>query len=162
LQLYSLESEKVTPVTDGFTDDVGPTFDPEGKYLFFLSRRTLNPDIGGFELNFQFSTTDRIYAATLRKDVASPVAPESDEEKGDAADAEKDKDKDKDKQKDKDKGKDAAASDKKEEGDKDKDKDKKKEPEPLKVDLDGIGSRLTVLPVPAGRYAGLTAFEGKL
>ena len=40
---------------------------PEGKYLYFISRRTLDPEFGTFELNMQFSATDRIYVATLRE-----------------------------------------------------------------------------------------------
>ena len=159
IQLYSLDSGKTAAVTDGFTDDFNPTFEPGGKYLFFLSRRSLNPDIAGFELNFQFSATDRIFVATLRKDVASPVAPESDEEKGEEAD----KDKDKDKEKGKDEQKDAAKKDEGKDKDKDKDKNKDaKQDEPWKIELEGIGSRVTVLPVPPGRYAGLSAYAGKL
>jgi tricorn protease len=150
--VYSLDSAKATPVTDPLNDSFNPSFDLEGKNLYFISRRTLNPETGNFELNMQFSVTDRIYVATLHKDGASPVAPPSDEEKGEDASAEaKDKDKEKDKDKDKDK-------------DKSKDKDKKKaeEPAPVKIDLEWIGARQTVLPIPAGRYGGLTAFKSKL
>jgi hypothetical protein len=84
-------------VTDAFTDSFSPSFDPGGKNLYFISRRTLNPEFGTFELNMQFSVTDRIYVTTLVKDEASPVAPQSDEEKGDEADDDKKKDKEKDK-----------------------------------------------------------------
>lgn len=150
IHLYSVGTGKVTPMTDGLTDDFNPVFDPEGKYLYFLSRRTLDPEFGNFELNFQFSATDRIYVATLRKDLTSPVAPESDEEKGEEADKEKDKDKEKQKDKDED-----------EEGEKQAKKDAKP-PEPVRIDLDGIGTRLSVLPVPAGRFAGLSAYKDKL
>jgi tricorn protease len=152
IQLYSLETGKLTPVTDSLTDSFNPSFDPEGANLYFISRRTLDPEFGTFELNMQFSVTDRIYVATLRKDGVSPVAPQSDEEKGDDSAADKDKDKDKDKSKDPNKGK------KKDDG-----ADKKPEaPKPVQIDLDGIEQRLTVLPIPAGRYGGLTAFKGKL
>src|SRR6185436_13021385 len=70
------------PVSNGMTDDFDPSFDPDGKYLYFVSRRTLHPDFGAFELNFQFSATDKVYAVTLRPDLESPVKPESDEEGG--------------------------------------------------------------------------------
>ena len=152
--LYSLETGKATPVTDPLTDSFIPSFDPEGKYLYFVSRRTLDPEFGTFELNMQFSVTDRIYAATLRKDTVSPVAPLSDEEKGEeSAD-----DKAKDKSKDKAKGANKDASTKKDDA---ADK-KKEEPEPVEVEIEGIEQRQTVLPIPAGRYGGLTAFKGKL
>jgi tricorn protease len=165
IMIYSLDSGKTTPVTDGMSDDSDPAFDPEGKYLYFISRRTLNPEFGGFELNFQFSATNRIYAATLRKDVASPVAPESDEEKGDEKDA-KDKDADGSKSKDEASKKDGDKKDssKKDSDRKDGEEDKKDKepPKPLQIDLDGIGQRIAVLHIPAGRYGGLTAYKGKL
>jgi tricorn protease len=155
VQLYSLDTGKVTPVTDPMTDSFSPSFDSEGKYLYFVSRRTLDPEFGTFELNMQFSVTDKLYVATLQKDGVSPVAPQSDEEKGDEADA-KDKDKDKDKAKD-------SGKDKDKDKEKDKDADKKKEePKPVKVDLAGIEQRQTVLPIPAGRYPGLAAFKDKI
>jgi tricorn protease len=37
---------QVTSVTDGLNDDYSPAFDPEGKYLYFLSRRTSTPSSG--------------------------------------------------------------------------------------------------------------------
>ncbi len=166
--LYSLESGKPSPVTDPLTNSFNPTFDPEGKNLYFISSRTLNPEFGNFELNMQFTVTDRIYVATLTKDGVSPVAPQSDEEKGDeksAEDKEKDKDKDKDKEKGKEKGTDEGKSkdgDKGADKDKDKDKDKKEAPKPVKIDLDGIELRQAVLPIPAGSYGELVAFKGKL
>ncbi|HZI92828.1 MAG TPA: S41 family peptidase [Patescibacteria group bacterium] len=157
--LYSTESGKVTPVSSGMSDDFNPTFDPEGKYLFFISRRTLHPEFGNFELNMHFPSTDKIYAASLRKDVASPVAPESDEETGEEKKDDKGKD---DKGKD-DKGKDDKAKDEKGKDDKGKD-DKKddKTPKPVEIQLDGIGDRVAEIPVAAGRYAVLSAFKDKL
>ena len=154
IQLYSLDTSKAQPVTDPLTDSFNPSFDPEGKYLYFISRRTLDPEFGTFELNMQFSVTDRIYVAALQKDGVSPVAPLSDEEKGEDSADDKDKDKGKDKDKDADKDKDT----KKDDG-----ADKKKvEPKPVKIDLQGIEQRQTVLPIPAGRYGGLTAFKDKI
>ncbi len=142
IRLYSLADGKVTAVTNGLQDDFSPTFDPEGKYLFFASSRTFSPVFGGFELDMVFHTTDKLYAMTLRDSIESPVAPESDEEAGEAADAGGDKGdaKGKDKGKDKDKPADTA----------------------WRIDLANIGQRVAELPVPAGRYAGLTATKGKL
>ena len=59
----------------------GVAFDPEGRYLYFVSRRTLDPQFGAFEFEYQFDATDKVYAMTLRASEPSPVAPESDEEK---------------------------------------------------------------------------------
>jgi tricorn protease len=148
LMLYGLEGAAPTAVTDGMTDDVWPAFDPEGKYLYFVSRRTVAPQYGAFELDFQFRATDKIYALSLRDTVPSPVAPKSDEESGATADAG-------------DKGKDAA-KDKtaaKAGGD---DATKKGAVEPVRIQLDGLASRCAVLPIQPGRYSAITAFKGKL
>ena len=83
LQLYALGGA-VTAVTTGMTDDFSPAFDPDGEYLYFISRRTLNPEFGAFELDFQFSATDKIYAMSLRDTLLTPVPPQSDEEAGEA------------------------------------------------------------------------------
>jgi tricorn protease len=147
LVLYSLETGRTTPVTSGMTDDFSPSFDPGGKYLYFISRRTLQPGYGNFDFDFHFSDTDKIYALTLRDTLQSPVKPKSDEEEGTPAES-------------------ADKGDKGEKGDKGgKGAEKKegaKEPAPVKIDLAGIGDRCVALPIEAGRYTGLTAFEGKL
>jgi len=158
LMLYSLDQAKPVTVTDGLTDDSSPAFDPDGKYLYFISRRTLNPQFGAFEQDFSYTATDKIYALTLRDSLLTPVPPQSDEETGEAAkDAKKG---------DGDKPKDAAAA----AGGKDARGTKpgeakdapKKDAEPMRVDLAGLGQRVAELPVPAGRYGMLAAFKGKL
>ena len=145
--LYSLDRGKIAPVSDGMTDDFGPAFDPEGRWLYFISRRTVSLPAFAFEYAFPFAETDKIYAASLRDTVASPVAPESDEEAGEA------------------KGDDEKAG----KGDAGKGakgakgaKAAKDEPPALRVDLEGIGRRVAELPVPAGRYRNLRAFKDKL
>jgi len=166
--VYSLDSGKVTPVSSRMHDDFSPAFDPEGKHLYFISRRTLNPQFGGFELNLHFSATDKIYAASLRQDVGSPVAPESDEEEG-----EKEEDSGKEKKGDKseeDGSKDEASKDDKEDKEDEESKDKKdgkgkdakKEPPKVEIDLEGIGSRVAAIPVPPSRYGALSALKGSL
>ncbi|MFQ6093701.1 MAG: S41 family peptidase [bacterium] len=79
--LYSLDQKKIFPVTTDFTDDSAPVFDPEGKYLYFLSKRDFNPLLGEFEMSFTYNQMTRIYLVTLQADTLSPFAPESDEEK---------------------------------------------------------------------------------
>jgi tricorn protease len=147
LQLYALGGA-VTTVSTGMMDDFSPAFDPAGDYLYFVSRRTLNPEFGAFELNFQFSATDRIYAMSLRDTLLTPVPPQSDEETGEA-------------KKDEAAGKDAKAEKKDAKGGKDEPA-KADEPKPVRVDLAGIAGRVAALPVPPARYAGVNAFKGKL
>ena len=145
LQLYALDGGGVTTVTTGMTDDFSPAFDPEGNHLYFISRRTLNPEYGAFEFNFQFSATDKIYALSLRDTVLTPVPPQSDEETGEAKKEEGG----------------AGKEGKPEKGGK-AEGEKAAEVKPVKIDLAGLATRAAALPVPAGRYAGIAAFKGKL
>lgn len=147
VQLYSLDTGKLTPVSDGLTDDTSPSFDPEGKYLYFISRRTLEPQFGGFELNMVYGSTQKLYAVSLQDTTLSPVTPKSDEETGDDSGKGGDKGE---------KGKDEKAGKGKD------DKGEKAADAGMRVDLAGIGGRTAEIPVPAGRYAGLTAIKGKL
>ena len=82
IYLYSLADAKSTQVTDGMSDARYPVFDKDGKYLYFTastdSGPSLQPDIHSFSRPMSRS----IYLLVLSKDDPSPLAPESDEEKG--------------------------------------------------------------------------------
>jgi tricorn protease len=150
LELYSVDKGKSTTISDGMTDDFSPSFDPEGRYLYFISRRAVDLPAFTFEYNFPFAETDKLYAVTLRDTLTSPVAPLSDEEEGDDAE-------------DDDAEKDDGGKGSKGKGSKEDDKDaKKKDVKPWVVDLERIGERVTEIPAPAGRYALLAAFAEKL
>ena len=103
----------------------------------------------------------------LAKDGASPVPPESDDEKiKDEAkkdDTDKDKDKDQDKKDADKKESDKKTAEKKDDTAKDADKDKKEgdkkdadKPVEVKVDLEKIGDRILALPIPARNYGGIS------
>jgi tricorn protease len=167
--LYSMETHKSTQVTDGMSNAFSPAFDLNGKYLYFLASTDDGPSRAGIDLSsLDRAQTNAAYVVVLSKDGASPVPPESDDEKiKDEAkkdDDKKDKDKDKDKKDDKadtDKDKKADASkdgDKKDADKKDEDKDKKDaKPVEVKMDLEKIGDRILSLPIPARNYYGITA-----
>ncbi|UCC49348.1 MAG: PDZ domain-containing protein, partial [Gemmatimonadota bacterium] len=57
-----------------------PEFDPDGKYLYFLSNRTFRPSYSGVDNSWIYPNTTNIVAVSLRSDVPSPLAPRSDEE----------------------------------------------------------------------------------
>jgi tricorn protease len=147
VMIYALEGGRVTPVTGTMTDDFAPAFDPEGKWIYFVSRRTIDLAAFAFEMGFRGGDTDKIYAATLRPGLPSPVPPQSDEETGPAAPAGAD-----------DKGK-AAERHSKGKG---KTQEGAAAVAPWKVDLAGIETRQTELPIPAGRYDNLAVFKGKI
>ena len=163
--VYSVDQAKAFQVTDGMSDALYPCFDKNGKYLYFTASTDLGPAAVGFDMSSDNRRITRsIYVAVLAKDQASPLAPESDEEKG--KDEKDDTGKAKDASKDaKDKGKDAKDKDKSSDADKDKDKDKhkdkdkdkKEEPVVVKIDFDGISQRILALPIPARNYLNLAA-----
>jgi tricorn protease len=159
--VYSLEQGKAFQVTDGMSDALYAAFDKNGKYLYFTASTDLGPAAVGFDMSSNNRRITRsVYVIVLAKDQASPLAPESDEEKGKdekkdekekepAKDAKNKSEESKDKDKDKEKSSD---SDK----DKDKEKDKKKEqPVVVKIDFDGISQRILALPIPAKNYVNL-------
>src|SRR5271166_2234092 len=77
--LYSLAEAKSTPVTTSASDSVGPYFDPEGKYLYFISNRDYNEVLGVYDFEFANPKAGRVYIATLRADLPSPFLVLSDE-----------------------------------------------------------------------------------
>ena len=54
LRLFHVPTGQVSEITDGWYPDHAPSFDPEGRYLYFLSRRDFDPvyDAVQFELSF--------------------------------------------------------------------------------------------------------------
>jgi len=128
----------------------GPTWDPQGNYLFFLSDREFAPQISQVEFNYATNRDSYIYALALRKDVKHPFPPESDEvtvaktddkpkPEGDAAKPE------------------AAASPQPETK-----PEAPKPPTTMTIEFDGITSRVARVPVPAENYGGLSAKAGHL
>ncbi|MFI4967301.1 MAG: S41 family peptidase [Gammaproteobacteria bacterium] len=77
--LYSLESGKALLLSSSFDADSNPAFDPDGKYLYFISARHENPTFSQSEFNIATLKMFGVYAATLDKDDPSPFAPKSDE-----------------------------------------------------------------------------------
>jgi len=144
--LYDTQEKKLHQVTSGFYNDSAPAFDPEGKYLYYVSGRTFQPSYGTDE-TWIYANTDNLVAVPLRVDVPSPLAPRNDVEEG-----KKDGDKKEEAKNDGDK--------KDEKGDKKPEKPAKAEP--VKIDIAGFEERVVVLPPKAGRYADLQALAGKL
>ncbi|MFI5175703.1 MAG: protease, partial [Terriglobia bacterium] len=151
--VYSLEQRKSYPITDGMSDALFPCFDVNGKYLYF----TASTDLGLSAVGFDMSSNDHpitrsAYVVVLGKDLPSPLAPESDEEKikdEKKGEKEKEKDQSKGKSKARDQGK---ASD----PDKEKEKNKEKEePVVVKIDFEGISQRILALPIPAKNYLNM-------
>lgn len=134
--LYSLETGQSQRVTDGMSDSFSPVFDRSGKYLYLLSSTDTGPTMDSSMLSFDRPVTSSAYIVVLRKDLPSPLAPESDEEGQAKAETGKTEA--------------AKAETTKTEG---QEKEKPKTPEPVKVDFEKIGQRILALPVPARNYS---------
>ncbi len=147
--VYSLEQNKIFQITDGMSDALYPQFDKNGKYLYFTASTNVGLTTAGLDMSSDEHPVSRsVYVVVLSKDLPSPLAPESDEEKP---------------KKDETKADNSAAG---KEGEQrtpaegvagGEGKEKKEEPVVVKVDLDGIGQRILALPVPARNYLNLLA-----
>src|SRR5208337_4810923 len=149
--VYSLETGKATQITDGMSDALFPDFDKNGKYLYFTASTDIGLVAAGDMSAIDRPVTRSVYVVVLKKGVASPLAPESDEEKPpeekkkEGAEATKVA------------AGETASADKSKEGAEDKDKEKPKEPPKVEIDFDGIGQRILAIPIPARNYFGLSA-----
>lgn len=80
IYLYNLEKKTSTKVTEGYYSDDNVAFDMNGKYLYFVSKRTINPSFGDFEFNLNTENAQRVYAMLLAKDTENPLLRPGDEE----------------------------------------------------------------------------------
>lgn len=79
--LYHLQDSKSYPISDGLSNASNPVFDPSGDYIYFFASTDAGPVVNWFDQSNQdMNFTNSIYLATLRKDIISPFAKESDEE----------------------------------------------------------------------------------
>jgi tricorn protease len=139
--VYSLDTGKVSQITDGLGDAEYPVFEKGGKELIFAATTDLGLTAGWLDLSsFQHPVLRHVYAAVLKKGERSPVEPQSDEEK--AAEEKKEES-----GKEADKGKDQ----------KGKEGEKKDEAVKVTIDLDGIGQRIVALPIKPANYVRLAA-----
>ena len=137
--LYSLETQTTHAVTDGWYASYNPCFSADGKYLFFVSDRDFNPIFSRTEYNHVYGAMSRIYFVTLAADTRSPFEPQSDEVelKKEAAKAEE--------------------TAKKGIAKPDAGKPEAKKEVVLKVDPEGLASRLIALPVEVGYYSQMVS-----
>jgi tricorn protease len=132
---YSLDQAKSYQLTDGMSDALYAAFDKEGKYIYFTASTDTALTNGWLDMtSLQRPVTRSVYVMVLKKDLPSPLAPESDEEK--PKEAEKS---DKDKQAEK------------------GDKEKAEKPVTVEIDLENISQRILALPIPARNYQQLDA-----
>jgi len=147
LYLYEIATGKQTRLGNGDGIDSGPTWSPDGKYLYFASNRHENTVPSDVEFDFAILKSMGIYAIPLARDTASPVAPRSDEADTGADDG------------DKAKPDDAAA---KKGGDSKSKTDHAGAIAPIHIDLDNMMARAVALPVDPANIAQLDVRAQKI
>lgn len=73
--LYSLIEKKSYPVTTDLYQNFSPSFDPKGKYLYFLSNRSFEPIMGVVDQEHIFINMTRPYVAVLNPNDTNPFTP---------------------------------------------------------------------------------------
>ncbi len=155
--VYSLASGKSTQITDGMSDCRYPGFDKDGKYIYFAASTNTGLTAAGLDMSSdQHPVTLSVYVAVLRKELPSPIPPESDEEKGPES---------KPSGTEPEKGKTEQKADEKKTGDETaaKPAEKPKEPPKVSIDFPDILQRILSLPIPAANYVSMSVGkEGEL
>ncbi len=149
LWLYALDAAKATRVSSARDNDSTPAFDPQGKYLYFVSARHENPVLSEAEFDAADLKSTGVYVATLAADSASPFAPQSDEGTFEPGKPEHKSDAGA-------RGAAGGAGG----GEDGKDDWKPGASAPIRVDLDGLMRRAVPLPVAAAVVASLDARKG--
>ena len=79
----NVETGETKQVTDGLADAVWPAWDANGKYLWFLASTDFGLRSQWLDMtSYDHNPTFGLYFAVLRKGDASPLLPESDEDRG--------------------------------------------------------------------------------
>ena len=144
IEMYSLSDGKSTQVTDGMSDARLPAFDRDGQYLYFTASTNYGATSSGLDMNSDLHDVTRsVYLIVLPNDVASPLAPESDEEK--ASDAKPDESKS---------GENKSAA---EEPGRAAKPAAATPPKPVRIDFDKLIQRTVALPIPPRAIQGLEA-----
>ncbi|MSP13988.1 MAG: peptidase [Chloroflexi bacterium] len=136
IKLCRVETGTTIAVTKAVLRDVAPAFDPEGKYLYFLSYRDFDPVYDNLHFDLNFPRGMRPFLVTLRADLPSPFIPLP------RAPGEK-------------------SAKPAEEGAKDSEVEEKDSDKSLHIDLEGITERILAFPVDEGRYGQIRGMKGK-
>lgn len=139
--VYSLETKQTTRVTDAPTTDGAPTWDPDGKYLYFVGSRSIAGEWDAKDFQMNYKDTDKLFLVTLAKNTPSPFAVNSDEEPATVG---------------------KKVEDEEEEEEDDEETPAPGQPKPVKIDLDGIQKRLIELPVEPGSFEDVQGVRGGL
>jgi len=130
IKLYDIPGAAGHQLTRPEFADYAPAFDPKGRWLFFLSRRTFDPVYDAHFFDLSFPKGSRPYVVTLQAEARSPLVPEP---RGLGAE---------------------------EDEEKKRDESKKPWGERVRIDIEGIGDRIVSIPVPESDYRQIAGVKG--
>ena len=131
IKLYEVASRTSTLVTEPEFRDYSPSFDPDGKYLYFLSLRTYDPVYDSVQFEMSFPRAARPYLIALQAGGRPPFEPDPKGMKGDAW------------------------------KDDERPASTEPAQTPLRIDLDGIAARVAAFPVSENRFDRLAGAAGR-
>jgi len=131
IRIADLAAGTVHDATTALRMDRAPAWDPEGKYLYFISTRDFNPVYDALQFDLSFPQAMRPFVATLRKDVANPFVPKP------------------------------APIHRAKDDDRDEDDEKSEKPAAIAIDFDGLPQRMLGFPVDEGHYEQIAGAKGR-
>jgi tricorn protease len=135
IRLYHLTTGKKHDATHAEFYDMAPAWDPEGKYLYFMSYRAYNPVYDALHFDLGFPKAMQLMLLPLQAALPNPFIPRAEDQ---------------------------AAVPKEDEKKDEKDKKKDARPAPVKVETAGMAGRVVAFPRSAGRFGGIAAIKGKV
>ena len=166
IKLCNMENGETHFVTEPVLWDIAPSFDPEGKYLYFLGARTFNPVHDSIQFDLNFPSSVKPYAIMLRRDLRSPFIPEpkipANKEKENGSPKKSAPDVKAETAKDEE----GAASEPQNGREEDSPQEVETQEEDaqkaaLEIDLEGISKRVLSFPVSEGGYSAVRGMRGK-
>jgi tricorn protease len=182
IKIADIKSGETKAVTRELKNDYSPSFDPDGRYLYFLSNRDFFPVYDSTHFDLGFPTSARPYCIPLRKDIPSPfikrpkpvhqagrnaAGNKNDDNKSEDKHGDKHSDKHSDKHADKHQDKGGAkghvskAAEHKTADDKGN-SSKKSSSVSYDIDFDGIESRILAFPVDEGRFGQIVGLKNRV
>lgn len=164
LKLWNVEQNVSYPLTYPVLRDIAPVFEPNGKYIYFLSHRIFDPIYDNMQFDLGFPMGMKPYLITLQSDSISPFIPQP---KVDEDDEKEDEEQEQTKEsknnaQDQEQSADSVPGEE-DEHEGNKDSGIKEEDQPIQIDLEGIQHRVIEFPIPEGIYGKIMATkDGKV
>ncbi|HTX57933.1 MAG TPA: PDZ domain-containing protein [Candidatus Acidoferrales bacterium] len=133
IRVVKLRSGKIHDVTSPLRIDHSPAWDPQGRYLYFISTRDFHPVYDALQFDLSFPQAQRPFVVTLRSDVPSPFVPLPKPVHRDHGHEHND----------------------------DKKSEKPEDPR-IEIDFDEIAGRVLGFPVEEGEYDQIVAVKGRV